>query len=294
MPYSDEDESYLDQTLTDKGIAVRYRDSQYKKKVFFTVNTGASLDGREPSADKLVKKTRKYVQKYFDSEFDIDDFSLSGASFIADLKVGNHSSVGDYLKVTRRIGKVKGFSPVSFDFLEDTDCFCLSGNSNRIDFLLYDLEHTVLSHLESEGAGRKDLQNAKTQTNGIIRAEVRLTKPKAVRGYTNADNVSDQLVELWENQHHIFFDTFARVIPFGDFYKKNEAVDIVRSNVTDTTVQRKMLRLIELIPEKKSLWLAHKAAQCRDIDKLMRTFAKIELSPVTLSKRHDVKHLKSL
>jgi len=55
-----------------------------------------------------------------------------------------------------------------------------------------------------------------------------------------------------------------------------------------------MLRLLSLIPEKKSLHLAQKAMNCRDVDKVMETFTKISLSPITISKRHEVKHLNNL
>lgn len=55
-----------------------------------------------------------------------------------------------------------------------------------------------------------------------------------------------------------------------------------------------MLRLLALIPEKKSLYLAQKAMNCRNVEKVMEGFAKINLSPVTISKRHDVKHLENL
>ncbi len=55
-----------------------------------------------------------------------------------------------------------------------------------------------------------------------------------------------------------------------------------------------MLRLLVLIPEKKSVHLAQKAMNCRNIEKVMEAFAKINLSPVTISKRHDVKHLEGL
>ena len=72
------------------------------------------------------------------------------------------------------------------------------------------------------------------------------------------------------------------------------AVEIVRSEVKDSTMRRKMLRLLTLIPEKRSLHLAQKAANCRDIDKVMEAFARIDLSPVTISKRHEAKHLENL
>ena len=89
-------------------------------------------------------------------------------------------------------------------------------------------------------------------------------------------------------------DTFARVVPFGDFYKMDAAVEIVRSEITDRTMRRKMLRLLALIPNKKSLHLAQKAMNCRDVEKVMEAFTKINLSPVTISKRHAVKHLENI
>ena len=55
-----------------------------------------------------------------------------------------------------------------------------------------------------------------------------------------------------------------------------------------------MIRLIELIPEKKSLLLAQKALSDRNIDTVMEKFADIEVSPVTISKRADEKHLQNL
>ena len=55
-----------------------------------------------------------------------------------------------------------------------------------------------------------------------------------------------------------------------------------------------MLRLVELIPEKKSLYLAQRAMEYRNMEKVVEAFAKINLSPVTISKRHEMKYLRSL
>lgn len=131
-------------------------------------------------------------------------------------------------------------------------------------------------------------------SEGTLRAEVRLVKPKAIRAYTNKTNISGQITELSENSRDIFLDTFTRIVPFGDFYKKGKAEEIIRSEVKDCTLRRKMLRMLGLIPEKKSLYLAQKAMNCRNIEKVMDGFAKINVSPVTISKRQDVKHLKCL
>jgi len=55
-----------------------------------------------------------------------------------------------------------------------------------------------------------------------------------------------------------------------------------------------MLRLIELIPKKKSLHLAIKEMNDRNILRVLSEFAKHDISPVTISKRQKIKKLKSL
>jgi hypothetical protein len=55
-----------------------------------------------------------------------------------------------------------------------------------------------------------------------------------------------------------------------------------------------MLRLLDLIPEKKSLLLAQKVLNYRRIDKVMKAFFDIEVAPITISKRHDIKKLDNI
>ena len=49
-----------------------------------------------------------------------------------------------------------------------------------------------------------------------------------------------------------------------------------------------------LIPAKKSLHLAEKSIDYRKVRGIMAAFAEIGVSPVTISKRHDIKKLDSL
>lgn len=287
------DDKYIDPSLVSKGVTVIYRDSRYKKRVRLLVNSSLVTD--DPSdIDKLLRKLGKRINEYFDHRYTLDDFTLSGVTLTMDINVGNRSNVSDYLKVIKRAGKVKGFSPASYDCFDDKASFCLSGNSNDIDFLLYDLEAAAMGQLRSADAGRKQLQSVSKWTRGALRAEVKLTRPKAIREYADAANVASQITKIMKNGIDVFIDTFARVVPFGDFYKMDAAVEIVRSEITDRTMRRKMLRLLALIPDKKSLHLAQKAMNCRDVEKVMEAFTKINLSPVTISKRHAVKHLENI
>lgn len=288
-----DNDEYADRSLAAKGIMVIFRDSQYKKKVRLLVSPCVVLD--DPSnMDKLVCKLDKHIVEYFDRRYTLDDFTLSCLTLTGDIDVGSRTNVCNYLKVIRRVGRVKGFSPISYDCFNDKDSFCLSGNSNDTDFLLYALEKFVVDQLRNADAGQKKLQTACEQTKGILRAEVRLTKQRAIREYTDTTNTPDQIVEMMKNSKEIFIEIFARVVPFGDFCKMDAAVEIVRSEVKDRVMRRKMLRLLALIPEKKSLHLAQKAMNCRDVEKVMDAFAKLCLSPVTISRRHEVKQLECL
>ena len=287
------DGEYVDPSLAEKGITVIYRDSRYKKRIRLLVNTSLVV-ADSSNTDKLIRKLGKRIDEYFDHKYGLDDFTLSGVTLTLDINVGSRTNVSDYLKVLQRIGKVKGFFPVDYDCFDSKASFCLSGNSNDIDFLLYDLEAATVGQLRNADAGRKQLQSASMQTKGILRAEVKLTKPKAIREYTNVADTSGQVSKLIKASTDAFLNTFARLVPFGDFYKMDAAVEIVRSEVTDSAMRRKMLRLLSLIPDKKSLHLAQKALNCRDVEKVMESFTKIHLSPVTIAKRHEIKHLDNI
>ena len=121
-----------------------------------------------------------------------------------------------------------------------------------------------------------------------------MTTQKAIKSYTDKDNTADRIGDLCEQSKHIFLEIFFQVVPFGDLYKKDRVVKIIQENVTDKHLKRKMLRLVELIHKKKSLYLAQKELNNRNIDRIMEEFCKQNVSPVCISKRHDVKHLKNL
>lgn len=288
------EEEYVDQSLEEKGIMVIYRDSGYKKKIKLIVNSGQLLNGCEFDTDKVTRKLNKRIGEYFDFKYKLDDFILSGMRLVMDINVGSRESVQAYLKVFQRFGKVKGFSPASYECFEDVDSFCLDGNSNGIEFMIYDLEGLYRKQFNEGDMGRKRFKELVKKSEGILRTEVWLAKTKAVRVYAKGEDIFRQIINLTEKRQDIFLEIFVKIIPFGDFYKKGKAEEIIRSEIKDTRLRRRMLRLVELIPEKKSLYLAQKAMEYRNMEKVVETFAKINLSPVTISKRHDIKYLKNL
>ena len=290
----DKEDEYIDQSLEEKGMTLIYRDSQYKKKIKVVVNVGQLLKGSKPDPDKIVRKIDKRIREYFNFRYSIDDLFLSGIRLMTDINVWNRENVRVYLKVFQRIGKVKGFSKASYEYFEDIDNFCLSGNSNGVEFMIYNLEELYRKKTNEDGIGQQKMKEVIKESKGILRTEVWLTKPKAVRAYTNSENISKQIINLSEKSQDIFLDTFRRIIPFGNFYKKSKAEEIIWSQIKDSRLRRRMLRLVALIPEKRSLYLAQKAMNYRNIEQVMTEFAKINISPVTISKRQDAKFLENI
>lgn len=288
------EDEFVDHSLDSKGVTFVYRDSQYKKKVRVLANLGAATESGKSDPEKLIRKLDKRIREYFGFKYKIDAFNLSGMTLTADINVGDSEMVSAYLKVLQRIGRVKGFSPVDYDCFDDDTSFCLEGNSNGIEFLLYDLGSVLMSQLKEAHYNRKELKSVAKSSEGVLRAEVRLANTKAIRAYTSGSNIYEQITELSNNSRDIFLSVFAQIIPFGAFYKKDSAADLIQRKVVDNVMKRKMLRLLVLIPEKKSLYLAQKAMNCRNIDKVMDAFAKINVSPVTISKRHEIKHLECI
>lgn len=283
---------YLDGYLKEKankGIKIEHHSNIYKKKIKFIINPSRVLDGHdsklwkpsEKNIDKLLHRLDKHIEDYFNAEYTLDDFRLTRVDFTANVDVGSREQVSAYIKTLHRIGKVKGFSlkyKKNYVSIDKSLSFDLSGNSNNIEFTVYNKE---------EESGNKDFK-------GILRVEVRLTKQKSIRKRTDKETTPKQIRDLAGRSEAIFMETFERVVPTGDYYKKDKAVELISSSDFKRKQKEKMLRLIELIAEKKSLLLAQKAMEVRDIDSIMEWFAELGLSPVTIGKRADVKSLKSL
>lgn len=166
-------EEYIDQTLAQKGITVLYRDSQYKKKIRILLNLSSALED-DTNVDKIIRKIDKQIAEYFENKYRLDDFILLGVVLTTDIDVKTHDNVLAYLKVLQRIGKVKGFSPAAYDCFQEDESFCLDGNSNGIQFLIYDLGNLIQRQIRKTTTDTKKMRSIAAETQGILRAEVRL------------------------------------------------------------------------------------------------------------------------
>ena len=287
---------YVDHSMASDGITVTYRNSQYKKRITFTVDPDGVLgsDDLHENIPKFIRKLDAAITNYFNSKYTLKDLNLSKMILTTDIDLHDRSKVADYLKVLQRIGKVKGFTVSTSKELEEETYFWLRGNSNGMEFIIYDLETMLRLEARESDTVPKKLKSAIAEADGVLRAEVQLTEARAIRAYANEMKTAKQIADLLKNSQQAFMDVFTRAIPFGGFYKKSKAVEIIRKSECDDKLRRRMLRLIDLIPEKRSLHLAQKALNYRKIDDVMDMFAYLDLSPITIAKRHDVKKLDNL
>lgn len=302
--YNKEEER--DYTLVKNGITVWYHKTEFKKKIKLIVNPSRLLgyddlielwEPKRKNVARLLVELEKHIASYFDSEYELNDFKLSRIDFTKNIRLDSSEKVSAYIKVLYNIRKVKGFSPKygsNDDWYDEDLSFDLEGNSNGIEFTAYDKEAAIEQNIKNKEFKRKEMGARKEIARGILRIEVRLVSQKAIRSYTNEDETVKRIINLSEKRDKIFMDTFIHVVPFGDFYKKDHVIRIINEKVTDKKLKTKMVRLLELIPKKKSLYLALKEMSDRNIDRILDEFHKSNISPVTISKRHNIKHLKNL
>ena len=97
-----------------------------------------------------------------------------------------------YLKVLRRIGRVKGVSPIKYDCFDEDSSFCLEGNSNGVEFMVYDLERELMEQFQFKGIKKKELRQVMKRAEDVFRIEIRLSKPGYIFTYPDKNNT------IWE------------------------------------------------------------------------------------------------
>lgn len=279
------DYGFTDETFLSEGIGVKYYGDSKRKKITISVRP-CMLMGKNVVTDEIWKPSEKnitllleelelFVNSYFCTEYSLSDLQLSLVSAATDIVLDSQKQVADYIALLHNLGRIKLFSLIKYDDNGDKagdNFFGLSGNTNGAEFRVYGMKHD----------------------RRVLRAETRLTTKNLIRAYAAANNTAKQIRNLARESDNVVMDTFGYIVPKGAHYKKKKADKLIKERVSDGRLRKKMLKLVELIPIKKSLHLAQKALNAWDIKDIMKEFGKINVSPVTISKRSDCKELKSL
>ena len=292
------DFGHTDETLIDDGLVIEYW-SGNKRKIKILVDpgmmlaTGNMIDLWKPSEKKITKMLKElddHISNYFDHEYELNHFKLNNFIIIANAKLESRDNVSSYIHVFNKIGSVKGFSHrpvINKKRKRNTVSYNLVGNSNGIEFSASNMEAVLISEYHDEN---KEICKV---ARGILSLEVRLSTQNAIRDHTEQDATTDRIFDLASRSFEIFATTVIDIIPYGKFFKKPQAVLIVEEKVKSNTMRRKMKKLLEHIPKQKSLLYAQKRMGDRNMDDIMQEFREIDVSPVTLSKRHGVNELKN-
>ena len=284
---------YTDKVLTSSGVTVEYHESFLRYSVKLIVNPSKVLGGddipklwkpTDRNIKSLLRSLKAHIKDYFDSEHKLNDFKLTRIDLTVNIDVGSRENVSHYIKILHRLGRVKGFAPKykkSNKWINKNLSFDLKGKTKPIEFSAYD----------------KEAQSEMKAAKGILRVEIRLMNIEI-----KDSNISGQIKDLSKRSKEIFMILFQRIIPRGDHYSKKQATALIEDNIADIIPNKRerdntlgrMKELLELIPTKKSLHLAQKAFAYRDVNRIMETFAKLNVYPVTIGKNMKFNYLKSL
>lgn len=294
----------VDANLSSKGITIEYHNYEYRKMIKIIANPSKVLGGNDLkiwkptiyNIENFLDSLNDHITDYFDYDYDINDFVLTRTDFTVNLDVGK-KKVPEYICLMHKLGKVKGFSSKysKSDYTSGRSnketSFDLKGKTNNIEFTVYDKEADLIEQNKFELAKK---------ANGILRIEIRLMKRpaiiKALSDYTkdNALTAEEEFTTLALNCKKIFYKWLIKIIPYGDFYSLKDAESLIIKSDFKKTKKEKMLQLINLIPTKKSLYLANKELHIRNIDALLLYFAELNVSPITISKNKKITFLPNL
>jgi len=297
-----------DFSLVKNGITVWFHETTHRRWIKLIVNPSRVL-----GMDDVVKlwkpdgKNRKqlfdeldyFYKNYFNSYYKLNDFILTRYDLTKNLKLGSHDLVTAYIKFLHNIKKVKGFAPKyskndTPDNYDSDLSFDLKGKTKGVDVTAYDKAAAIKANMENMEFKQKEMAKRMKLAEGMLRIEVKLVSQESIRKNTGTDDTKKRITKLCKDGEWIFLAYLNDVLPFGDVYKKDKAVEIIEEKVADKNLKKKMLLLIELIPKKKSLYLAKKVMNDRNIECIMDEFERIQLCPVTISKRQEIKNLKGL
>jgi hypothetical protein len=290
---------YLDDCLIDDGLGFELHDKR-KKKVRLLVNPSMLIGHKsttelwqpdEKSTSKLISKLERRVDDYFDSNFELKDFKLSKICFTADVHLPDSKTAESYIRVLHKIGMVKNFLRVQYGKkgcgASKDHAFVLMGKSNGIVFAAY-TSKSRSSHFGGEPIWKPLILD---QNRNSLRFDVLLKTQKAIRAFTYYDYAQDRITDLADTIDKPFKTVFQSIIPYGEFHKLPAAIKIVEKEIENKSLKAKMIKLMTLIKEKKSLLMAQREMFDRNIESIMNEFRKIDLSPVTISKRQEESQL---
>jgi len=287
--------------LAKNGIIVKYHKTETKNQIKLYINPSMLLGNTDLFAqwktsksniEKMLHDLDDHIIDYFNYEYKVNDFKVSRFTLVSNILLDSQETSAAYIKILQSIRKVKGFTPkYKNDLLLDEHRFDLVGNTNGIEFSAYDVESVFE---QDDNSIIKSKRSKTVYDEGALCLTVKLTSQKAINDYTDETQTVDRIIHLTEHSDDIFLDTLTRIVPFGDYYKKERAIKTIEATINDGRLRSKMLYLLELIPKKKSLYLALKEMSDRHIDEVFDAFVDLNISPVTISKRQNIKHLKSL
>lgn len=220
------------------------------------------------------------------------NLTLCRVDLCVNVDVGSPENVTQYIKQLyktnmRKSYKIRGLRNTA---INKTVGFTTEYEQDGTELAVYNKKHQLEDAL---GIPADEYKN-------ILRIEFRLKKQSTINKYVD-DTLSNtgKILSLIENSKDIIKTVLPKLLPGGDYYKLDKAIDIVYELEKDTRLRRTMEQFLRLTAEKHGLKSARAAMKSvgitdRYITRLLKSFEEIEVNPVALKKNSKQKFLPSL
>lgn len=281
-----------------QGISTTIMENPCRPYIAFQISLNTLLHGEYvklityDEAEQAMRLAERMITDWMGEDYSCDKLTLCRVDLCVNVDVGSPENVTQYIKQLYKINmrksyKIRGLRNTA---INKTVGFTTEYEQDGTELAVYNKKHQLEDAL---GIPADEYKN-------ILRIEFRLKKQSTINKYVD-DTLSNtgKILSLIENGKDIIKTVLPKLLPGGDYYKLDKAIDIVYELEKDTRLRRTMEQFLRLTAEKHGLKSARAAMKSvgitdRYITRLLKSFEEIEVNPVALKKNSKQKFLPSL
>ena len=294
------DNDWFIEMFKGKGIRVVMRETKISGYIIFII----SLNDLMGTEDKLSLIDPNHLQNVLTiademlsvlgAEYSVNSLELSRVDYCINVDVGSGESVSAYIKLLYLSDMKKGYKIIGMDneAFDSSKGFTARNQNYGMEISFYDKQ----KQLE-----QRKYENSETAA-GILRIELRLTRPKSVLEHTPGCSDNKQRIE-----HCIRFSRqeilsiVRQLVPDGDYYTMKKAQKIITKSVINKKLRERMITMLRLARKygsirlaKKEMFKAYPKMKHEYFNMMMEEFERIGVNPVILGKEFGICYLISL
>lgn len=281
-----------------QGIRTVIMDNPFRPYIAFQISLNTLLNGEYvdlityQEASLAIQYSEIMITEWLGEKYIFNELYLCRVDLCVNVDVGSPENVTQYIRQLyktnmRRSFKIRGLKNPD---INKNAGFTATNEDEGLELAAYNKKHQLEAEL---GIPAQEHEN-------ILRIEFRLKKESTIDKFTNNSYSNDEkIIDLIQRSKNIMLAALPMLLPDGDYYKLNNAIDIVHDRIKSYRLRDCMELILRLTADKHGLKSARKAMRKAGvagnlISDAIAAFNDIGVNPVTLKKNAKVKFLPSL